>query len=349
MAGTIKDVAKRAKVSVGTVSHVLSGLAPVRPKLQDRVRKAIHDLDYHPNSVARSLKTRQTKMLGMVISDITNPFFPQLVRGAEDAAAEHGYVLVTFNTDDRVEREKQVLSVVMARRMDGILLVVAPNPGDSSHLNSVIEAGFPIVCLDRIPRGISVDSVAIDNVKGAAACVRHLIQTGHTRIGIITGSMGLQTAQDRLRGYEQAFREAGLPVNRKLICKGDFRVESGYCLGKKLLFARDRPTAIFASNGSLGLGVLKAFNELRLECPRDVALAIFDDIPGADSFRPHLTALCQPGYQIGYQGAKLIIQRIEGKLPKKRIRVVLEPELKARESTLGYRPQSRLLVAERAK
>lgn len=348
MVCTIKDVANRAKVSVGTVSNVLSGLVPVRPKLRDRVLAVIQELDYHPNSVARSLKTKQTKMLGMVISDITNPFFPQIARGAENAALEHGYLLVVFNTDDSVEREKQVLSVMRARRMDGILLVVAPNAGDFSHIEGAIASGVPIVCLDRTPRGIPVDLVSIDNVKGAAMCVRHLIQAGHSRIGIITGSMELQTGRDRLRGYELAHQEEKLLIDRSLIKEGDFRSDSGYRLGKELLFGRQRPTALFACNGLMGLGVVKALNELRLECPRDVALAVFDDIPAAELFRPHLTAVCQPSYQIGYEGAKLIIQRIEGKLPKKRVRLLLEPELKTRESTLGYKHENLILTAEKA-
>src|SRR5688572_7051401 len=137
---TIKDVARRAKVSVGTVSNVISGLVPVRAKLRERVEKAIGELDYHPNHIARSLKTRQTKMLGMVISDITNPFFPQVVRGAEDAALQQGYLMVTFNTDDQVERERHVLSVLRARRVDGILLVVAPGEGEISHIESTLAA-----------------------------------------------------------------------------------------------------------------------------------------------------------------------------------------------------------------
>lgn len=349
MACTIRDVARKAKVSVGTVSNVLSGVVAVRPRLYDRVQQVIHELDYHPNSVARSLKTHRTRILGMVISDITNPFFPHLVRGAEEAAAEHGYLLAVFNTDERVEREKQMLSVLRARRLDGVLLVVAPDPANSMHIQSAIQAGLPIVCLDRIPRGISVDSIGIDNAKSARICVRHLINTGHARIGIVNGSMRLQTARDRLRGYELALKEAGLPVTKELIRAGDFRIESGFSMGKELLTLKERPTAIFASSSSLGLGVLHAISDLKIECPQDIALAVFDEIPGAEFFRPHVTALSQPAYQIGYQGAKVIIQRIEGKLHKKPTRILLEGELRARESTLGYRPKSLLRVIERTR
>src|SRR5215469_10003387 len=156
---TIKEVAQRAGVSVGTVSNVLRGSANVRPLVRERVNRAIESLDYHPNQIARSLKTRQTRLLGMVISDITNPCFPQVARGAEDAALEHGYLLVASNTDHQIEREKRVMSVLRNRRVDGILLVVAPNGGDTAHIENTIASGIPIVCLDRLPLGLHLSSV----------------------------------------------------------------------------------------------------------------------------------------------------------------------------------------------
>jgi LacI family transcriptional regulator len=341
---TIKEVAKRAKVSVGTVSNVVSGSAPVSVKLRERVLKAIGDLEYQPNHIARSLKVRQTRMLGMVVSDITNPFFPQVVRGAEDAALRHNYLLVTFNTDDQLEREKQILKVLRTRRADGILLVTSPNKGDLTHIQNTIAAGIPFVCLDRVPPGLSVDSVSTDNVKGAEMCVRHLISTGHVRIGMITGSLELQTASDRLKGYENALKEAAVPVDRNLIREGDFRMETGYRLSKGLLLGADPPSALFASNALMGLGVVQAVEELGLRCPEDVAIAMFDDLPLAVALRPHLTAVAQPAYSIGFQGAELLIGRIEGRLKgKKPITIRLEPELKVRESSLRSRSADRLL------
>jgi LacI family transcriptional regulator len=338
---TIKEVARRAKVSVGTVSNVLSGVVPVSPRLRQRVRAAIRELDYHANQVARSLKVKQTNMLGMVVSDITNPFFPQLVRGAEDAALKQGYLLILFNTDDRVERERQVLSVLRSRRVDGVLLVVAPGDGDVSHIRRTIEAGTPVVSLDRIPPGVTLDSVSVDNVKGAQVAVRHLITLGHRRIAIITGSLALQTASDRLKGYRLALQEAGLEEDPELIVEGDFRQGKGYRLGKDLLLRHRRPSGLFVSNGMMTLGVLQAMEEIGLTCPADVALTSFDDLPLAAAFRPHLTAVAQPAYEIGYRGAELLIRRIRGELTGKRpVSIVLEPELKIRESTCGRVPAS---------
>jgi len=332
---TIKDVAKRAGVSVGTVSNVLSGATPVRAELSKRVHSIMRDLDYHPNYMARSLKANSTKMLGMIISDITNPFFPQVVRGAEDAAWQHGYLLITFNTDDQVERERQIFSVLRSRRVDGLLLVVAPSAdGGGTHIRKTIEAGVPIVCMDRIPMGIAIDSVSVDNVKGAQTCVRHLITRGHRRIGIITGSLSLQTAKDRLAGYMAALREASIEPDPGLIAEGNFRQATGYQIAKSFFLQHQRPSALFVSNGMMTIGAIQALEETRLRCPDDVAIASFDDLPLADVFRPRLTAVAQPAYQIGYRAAELLIQRVRGEITsRKRVTICLEPELKIRESS----------------
>jgi LacI family transcriptional regulator len=334
---TIKEVAQEARVSIGTVSNVITGSVPVGPKRQERVLAAIRKLGYHPDHVARSLKLRRTKMLGMVISDITNPFFSQMVRGAEDAALERNYLILTFNTDDRVDREKQVLSVLRSRRVDGILLVVAPGVECPTHIAETLRRGTPIVCLDRVPPGIKVDSVSVDNAAASRECVRHLLALGHTRIGIITGSLVLQTAQQRLQGYKEALAEARVTVRPEWIREGDFHTESGYRRGRELLMGRDRPTALFISNSLMAIGVLKALGELGLSCPHDVALATFDDLPLTEVFKPHLTAVAQPAYAIGYKGAQILIQRIEAEgmdgLP---VAIRFPTELKIRESTIGY-------------
>lgn len=316
---------------------MLCGVSSVRAELRERVESAIRKLDYHPNHLARSLKSRQTKTLGIVISDITNPFFPLVVRGAEDAASARGYFLITFNTDDRIERERQVLSLLRSRRVDGVLLVVAPNK-DASHIERLIDDGIPIVCLDRIPDSKKTfDSVCVDNVKGAQMCVQHLIMRGHTRIAIITGSLALQTARERLKGYEVALLEAGLEIDRDLALEGDFRQESGLRLGKDILLRHRRPTAVFVSNGMMTMGVLEALEEMGLSCPNDVALATFDDLPIAKVFRPHLTSVSQPSYEIGYQGANLLLRRVSSELSSQGpVTIRLEPELKIRESTASY-------------
>ncbi len=331
---TIREVATRARVSIGTVSNVLSGSARVSATVRERVTHAIAELDYHPNQIARSLKTRQTHLLGMIISDITNPFFPQLTRGAEDAALKHGYLLVASNTDDQVEREKNVLSVLRNRRVDGILLVVAPGGEKSDHIERTLAAGIPIVCLDRVRLGLNVSSVAVDATYGTEMCIRHLISMGHRSIAIITGNLGLQTANERLEGYRTALREAGIEVDPALVIEGDFRTESGYLKTKELLLGRTRPTALFVSNCMMGLGALRAMKEIGLRCPNDLALAVFDDMPGNGSFNPEVTAVVQPAYEIGYQGAEILIREIEGEKNQVPVNIRLKPELRVRESSL---------------
>ncbi len=336
---TIKEVAKKAKVSVGTVSNVMTGAASVSPSRRERVLGAVRELGYHPDHVARSLKLRRTMTLGMIISDITNPFFSQLLRGAEDAALERNYLLFTFNTDDKIEREKHVFSVLRSRRVDGILLVVAPDRNGYRHVAETLARGTPIVCLDRVPRKMKVDSVTVDNVKAARDCVRHLLAEGHRQIGIITGPMTLQTACRRLLGYRKALAEASIPIDARLIREGNFRLESGYRLGRELLSRTDPPSALFISNGMMTLGALKAIEELGLRCPEDVALAFFDDLPVEEIIRPRLTAVAQPAYMMGYKGAELLIRRIAAKGNKAGppVSIRLSAELKIRESTARVR------------
>src|SRR5579885_2687884 len=172
----MKEVAKKARVSVGTVSNVLSETVPVSKRLRERVLEAVKQLDYHPNQVARSLKIRQTKMIGMVLSDITNPVAPQLIRGAENVAWREKYMLITFNSDDRVEREQQILAALRGRQVDGILISAAGS--SHSHIAAIHESGIPVVCFSREPPGLSMDCVVADNFGGARDCVRHLISLG---------------------------------------------------------------------------------------------------------------------------------------------------------------------------
>ncbi|MBS1841575.1 MAG: LacI family DNA-binding transcriptional regulator [Acidobacteria bacterium] len=334
---TIVEVAKRAGVSVGTVSNVLSGNPSVGRELRERVEAAIRALDYHPNEIARSLKVKQTYMLGMVLPDITNPFFPDIMRGAEEKALQRRYLLVTANTDEQIEREQSILAALRSRRVDGILLACAPGK-DSGHIRRVVEAGIPVVCLDRAAVGIKLDSVLLDNVRGGQDCVRHLLRVGYRNIAVITGPHKLQIARERLRGYVEAHREAHLDVNRELILEGDFREESGYRIAKELLLRRVRPSAIFVCNGMMTLGVLQAFEEMGVHYPEDLGLATFDDIVGDHSFYPRLTVVAQPTYEMGAQGADLLMDRIDGKLKGKPLIVRLKPTLTVRSSTKTQNP-----------
>jgi len=334
---TIVEVAKRAGVSIATVSNVIRGTRRVSPKLTEQVRAAIRELNYSPNEIARSLKVRQTRMLAMVLPDITNPFFPEIIRGAEDTAFERGYFLMTANTDEQIGRERRIVAALRSYRVDGVLLASASGT-DTTHLKSTLDAGVALVCLDRTVPGVKTDAVLLDNVRGARECVRHMIQKGHRRIAIITGPLDVQTGRERLRGYEEALREADIPAEQGRILEGDFRHESGYRLGKQIIERpaggqSARPTAIFVCNGVMTLGVLKAFEELKVRCPQDIALATFDDLAVDSPFHPHLTTVVQPSYEMGARAAGILIDRIEGRISKEPTTVRVAPTLIVREST----------------
>lgn len=332
---TIVEVAKRASVSIATVSNVIRGTKRVSPELQERVKAAIRELDYSPNAIARGLKVKQTRMLGMVLPDITNPFFPGIIRGAEDTAFDRDYFLVTANTDEQIGRERRLLAALRSYRADGILLASAPG-SDTSHIRRTISSGVSVVFLDRPVAGVDADAVLLDNVRGARECVRHLLQLGHRRIAIITGPLKLQNARERLQGYEEALRESDVPIDPSLILEGDYRLESGHRLAKQLTKNRSAASAIFVCNGVMTVGVLNAFEEAGVECPRDLSLATFDDLTLDHSSHSHLTAVVQPSYEMGARAATLLIDRIEGRLTGDPIVLRVVPTLVIRESTARH-------------
>ena len=334
---TIIEVAKRAGVSTATVSNVIRGTRRVSEERTARVNDAIRELDYSPNEIARSLKVKQTRMLAMVLPDITNPFFPEMIRGAEDAAFERGYFLLTANTDEQTGRERRIIAALRSYRVDGILLATAQGltGQDTDHIASLVQAGVGVVCLDRAVPGVPTDAVLLDNAGGARECTRHLIKQGHRKIAIITGALHLQTGFERLQGYRVALKDAGIAVDPKMILEGDFRLESGRRRGEQILKSRNRPSAIFVCNGLMAQGVLQALEQMNLSCPNDVALACFDDIALEHGFHPHVTAVVQPSYDMGARAATMLINRVEGKLVGSCSTVRVAPRLVLRESTLA--------------
>ncbi len=330
---TIKEVALRARVSVGTVSNVLSGRVPVSKRLSDRVQSVIRQLDYHPNHIARSLKIRQSNTIGFVISDITNPFFTQLVRGAEDAAWKANYLLIILNSDEQLEREQQVIAALRARRVDGVMLVSAAD-GESEHIRALNEAGTPLVCVDREIPGF--DCVVVNNADGARACVAHLISTGHRRIGMLNGDLRVAVARERHLGYQRALRDAGIPYDPALVTHFGLRVEDGYRGAAQILAANPRPDAIFTANSMIAMGLLRALRERGLACPRDIAIGAFDDSIFHEATVPPLTSVAQPAYELGKRSVELLLDRIAHpmKNPKrKRTKIVLDTTLVIRESS----------------
>ncbi|MBZ5669343.1 MAG: LacI family transcriptional regulator [Acidobacteriia bacterium] len=331
---TIRDVARLAGVSVATTSKVLNKKASVRPKLVKRVVSAMEALDYHPDQVARSLKTRQTQTIGIVIPDVTNPFFTDVIRGVESEARVQGYSLIFCDSNEDPSLEQTNLKMLFSRRVDGVLL--APTEANAAQ-DYLTRRRFPLVFFDRVPPGFSGSAVVTDNLGAAYDATRHLIGLGHERIAIITGRLNLSNGLDRLEGFRKALQQAGLPLRDEYLQRGDFQLESGHSCGLRLLQLAVPPTAIFCCNNQMTLGLMRALGELGVACPGRVSVLGFDDFDWAANFSPRLTTVAQPTLEMGKQAVQMLIRNI--KSFKERVNsdeekvVVLKAELRGRDST----------------
>lgn len=332
---TMRDVARLAGVSVGTVSAVINGKSGVSPKLSQRVQEAMAALDYHPNQVARSLKVRQTDTIGMVIPDATNPFFADVMQGVEDEASRNGYSVIFCNTNEDRERERRNLSMLFSRRVDGVLLAPADSHAAEDRLT---QQRFPIVFFDRIPLRFSGSAVVTDNFDGSYQAARHLIDLGHERIAIIAGRLDMTNGLDRLEGFRKALQEAHLALRDEYLQRGDFQLESGYRCGIALMQLPQPPTAIFCCNNKMTLGLMRALGELRIPCPDRVSVLGFDDFEWAANFSPRLTTVAQPAYEMGRKAMAMLVGKMRheksgnGRYSKEV--VILKNELRVRDSTV---------------
>lgn len=307
-APTIKQVAERAGVSIATVSRVLTGSDGVSDELKARVREAAQTLDYHPNRNARHLRVRVARTVGLVISDIQNPFFTSVVRGIEDMLQRADYTLLFGNTDENHEREQLYLATLRAEGVAGIIF--APSSDEVEEYAPLVDAHVPLVAIDRVPAGLRVDSVQVANRHGAAAAVSHLIGLGHRRIGFIGGPRHLSTASERRAGYLEALEAVGISPAEALIEHGDFRQSGGYAAMQALLQRAEAPTAVFVVNNLMTLGALEAIHAHGLRIPDEIAVVGFDDMAWATSLQPPLTAVAQPTYEMGAAAARLLLARL---------------------------------------
>ena len=329
---TIYDVGTRAGVSVATVSSVINNSSYVSPELRQRVEAAIRELNYSPNLLARGLACQKTLTLGVLVPDIANFFYPELVRGVEDKAKEAGYTIILGSSDNQLSKEEVYLELFLSKRVDGIVLIKAPGEMSPALEQSLKKNGPPIVLLDREHPSLSADTVVADDFGGGRMAVRHLLDLGHKRIGIIRGVSGASTTEDRFRGYQTALDERHVPVHPDLIAEGDYGMDSGYVAGMALL--RRKPTAVFVTNYMMTLGLLRAIEEQKLSCPKDISIVSYDDFIWSDIFPPRLTCVVQPKYMLGYKAAETLISRIQGKHKRPR-REVLENRLQIRSSSIA--------------
>jgi LacI family transcriptional regulator len=328
-AASIYDVARESRVSVFTVSAVVNKKAHVGKKLRERVEAAIRQLSYRPNLLARSLANQKTHTIGMVVTDISNPFFPLVVRGAEDAAQKQGYNLLLCNSDDNAEKEASVLELLLSKRVDGILLTKAVGNFSPSLQRMIDMVNTPFVLVMRTCPRLTRDAVITDDYKGAYEAVCHLARAGRKRIGLIGGPLRVSNGKARWQGFRDALAASSLEYDPGLVIEGDYRIESGYRAGHLLL--SHRPEGIYVANYLMTVGLLKAAEEMGLSCPKDFGLVSFDDYPWLGIFHPRLTTVELPKYQLGYQAAELLLQRIAGNREMVGLRK-LSPELRVRES-----------------
>jgi LacI family transcriptional regulator len=330
---TIYDVARRAEVSPATVSRVVNGRANVDPALAERVRAAMRDLNYRPNAVARNLRRSRTSMWAVIISDIGNPFFTSLVRGVEDVAQTAGYSVVLCNSDNDEAKEGQYVNAALTEQMAGV--IISPTAG-SPHVLRLLDAGVPVVVIDRQMAGAEVDTVLVDNEQGAREATGHLAATGYRRIACITGPRGLFTAERRLAGYRAALDEAGLPFDPALVRHADFGVAGGHAAMDSLLAVDPRPDAVFVGNNLMTIGAVGRIFDAGVAVPEEMGVVGFDDVPWATLMRPALTTVAQPTYSVGRNAAELLTDRITD--PGRPVSTVTLPtELRVRASS-GAKP-----------
>jgi LacI family transcriptional regulator len=343
-APTVRDIAAAAGLSTATAARALGGYGAVSEQTRVRVEAAAERLGYRANGLARSMITGTTNTLALVIADIENPFFARACRGFTDTARAEGYEVIVANTDENVDAERTAVKVLLEKRIDG-LAVAAASRVSFDHLEGARMSGVQVVLLDRHIPGLAVDSVLVDSRAAAATAVGHLIEQGHRRIGLVTGASPeevargggrygkhlMSTGKDRINGYRNALRHAGIEANPDYLKLGDFHREAAGLMARELRAAPVPPTAIFTTDAVITLGVLEALQTDGVALPDQVSLVGFDDPDWAVVVRPSLTVVAQPAYQLGALAARRVIARIRGDQSRPR-RHLLPTSLVVRES-----------------
>ena len=332
---TLKQLAARAGVHPSTVSRVANRDPALRiaPATRERIERLLRETQYRPNGIARSLKLRHTFVLGVVVPDVTNPFFASMYRGIEDAALPSGYSVVLCNTDGSPERERAQLQMLLERRVDGFILASAYL--NDANVRRLRSEGIPHVLVNRYSDEREDAFVGSDDLAGARMATEHLISLGHTRIGHLCGPRTISTSALRLRGYQAALTTAGLAFDPQLVVESGYREEGGQRAAERLLRLPPdrRPSAIYAINDLAALGVYSATRRLGLRIPQDVAVAGYNDITDAGRLDPPLTTIQVPVLEMGVVAAGILIEQVETGLLSSR-RVVFAPQLVVRGSTV---------------
>ena len=328
---TIKDVARQVGVSTATVSHVINNTRFVSEGLKEKILQTIRELNYQPNAIARSLVKRKTHTIGIIISDILNPFYTAIVRGIEDVTYQSGYSVMLCNTDEDPEKEILYIQILMEKRIDGLVISTAFQDGGHPLFSQL--KGIPLVTVVRKIKNLASDAVLGDNTGGVYQAIDHLIQLGHRRIGIISGPTGLSSGAERLAGYKKALEGHRIPIEDHWIKIGDFKRESGYVLTKEFFNRSPLPTALFVANNQMTIGALQALTELKIRIPEDISFVSFDDMEWYSFLNPPLTTVEHSPYLLGKTAGEVLLQRISHKRKNPK-RVLIPSHLIVRKSTV---------------
>lgn len=329
-----KQVARLARVSTATVSRVVNNYPHISDSTRRRVIKAMRQLNYQPNRVARRLRLKRTQTIGLIVADITNPYYAAMIQSIDQVAYANEYGMLLSNTNEDPEKERKYIDLLLNEQVAGIIISPAnedlelpePSPGNTTA----------VVAVDRRLNRVPVDTVLVNNEKGAREATEYLIGLGHRRIGLITGPARLTTGRERQAGYVKALLEHGLELDGSLVKIGDFKQVSGYQLAGELLAMAHPPSAIFATNNLMTLGALNAIHEQGLAIPADISVLGFDDLSWAPSLNPPLTAVAQPTYELGRNAAELLFRRIANGSGTP-IEINLSPTLIVRDSCRAFR------------
>lgn len=325
---TINDVAKQAGVSVGTVSHVINNMPNVTPATRAKVEKAIEELGYIPRVAARSLRSKNNRWITLIVPDITNTYWHDVVRGVEDAAQSRGYAVLLGNADDILTKQHQYIEVAVSQNVAGV--IIAPCDTDAQNLVRLRNRNIPTVTINRRIEGWMVDGIYSDAISASRTLVRHLIDLGHNRIAMISGPRHISTMQERIAGYCIALAEADIPLDSSLIKSGKFHPESGEHLAYEILDEDINTTAIFAATNTIAQGVIHALGQREKHIPRDMALVCFGDFEQA--YFPFLTHILEPAYEMGINAAQLLFSRLDARVEMQTQQVVLPTRLIIRQS-----------------
>ncbi len=329
----LNAVARKVGVSVSTVSRAITRPEKVRTETREKIQKVLEEMQYRPNRVARRLRQRggRRNLLGIIIPDIQNPFFSDIVRGVEDVAYAHQFAVMLCNSNDDFEKEGFYLDVLRSESVDGIILPPINHP--QSSVIRFAETGIPFVMVDRrLDHPAMKDLVETDNRHGAFDAVDHLARQGHKRIGLLLAQLHVSTSIDRKQGYEDALKLHHIPFDPALVRIGDYKQAAGLALTEELLSLKDPPTAIFASNHQMTLGAIQSLKRRKLKMPEQLALVGFGDAPWTEMIDPPLSVIRQPAYALGRAAADLLVKRLgEREAPAATVRLL--PQLIVRQSS----------------